>query len=355
MIRLLPTLLLFGGCADQPDDGLERFVWETDTPASQGFDPALLDSAFVQAAAMGYVDGLLVVRNGKLVAEDYYNGYSQSATHNVMSVSKSILSALTGIALHERFLDSLDEKVLDYFPEYIYDGIDARKYAITIRHLMTMRMGIDIEQNNYLQALATTDWLKTALELPLLSAPGERFRYNTLETHLLSAILTKTSGLSTLDLAREYLTDPLGIDIDYWTRDPLGYYLGGCDIHLTPREMAVFGLLYLNQGQLNGRQIVPQEWVTASLTNTWSVDTPQWGVLENYNYGLLWWLGEINGYELYMALGHGGQTILIFPELQLVVVTTADYNVGWDNNQEQPILELVAKYVLPAIQITAVY
>ena len=159
---------------DTPESTFNPFVWNTSTPTAQGINSQILDSAFIMAEQMGYVDGLLVFRNGYLVAEEYYNGYSTYTSHNVMSVSKSFLSAITGIALQKGYF-KLDDKVMDYFPEYVYDTMDVRKYDITIRHLMTMRMGIDNEENNLFDVLATENWIKTTIELPLLSPPGEKF------------------------------------------------------------------------------------------------------------------------------------------------------------------------------------
>jgi len=345
------ALLLFSSCNDNPSEPVnQNYLWEISTPDAEGMDKQKIDSAFIHSKNLGYVDGLLVIRNGKIVAEKYFNGYDQNTAHNVKSVSKSFLSAIVGIALREGYLSSLDLKVLDYFSEYVYQGMDERKKDITIKHLMTMRMGIDTEENNLLDVLNTSNWIKTTIELPLLSAPGEKFRYNTLETHLLSAILSKEIEMDLLEFARKYLFEPMGITIHNWMKDPQGYYFGGSEMYFTPRNMAVLGYLYLNKGKLNGKQIVPADWVDLSLTKTWEKDSKEWGVLKEYNYGYLWWLGKINGYKMFWALGYGGQTVLTFPDLNLIVVTTAGYNIGWDVDQERPILEMVSKYVLPAIK-----
>jgi CubicO group peptidase (beta-lactamase class C family) len=346
---LLLVCILATGCSDHdPESVFHSFSWKQTTPEAQAINGQILDSAFISAKNKGYVDGLLIIRHGFLVAEQYYNGYHRDKPHNVKSVSKSFLSALMGILLQKGHL-TLEEKVMDYFPEYVYDTMDARKYDITIDHLMIMRMGINTEDNNLLDVLSTPNWIKSTIELPLLSAPGEKFRYNTLETHLLSAILTKISGQTTFELMKELLTDPMGIDIDNWTRDPQGYFFGGSEMYFTPREMAVLGFLYLNKGKLRDQQIVPADWVDASLARTWLKDSKEWGVLKEYNYGHLWWLGKINGIEMFWALGYGGQMVLTFPDLDLIVVTTAGYDIGWDVDQERPILEIVSKYILPAV------
>ncbi len=346
------SILSFSMCDTDPTGPkIELFKWTVATPESQGMRSQMLDSAAAQAGQKGFVDGLLVIRNGYIVAEHYFNGYTESKPHNVMSVSKSFLSALAGIALDKGYIDSLEHKMLDYFPEYISPGLDPRKYQITIRHLLTMRMGIAPEIENYFQIYNSNDWLKTTIEFPLTSNPGEKMRYNTFQTHLLSAIINKVSNQSTLEFAHKFLTDPMGITIDGWERDPQGYYFGGNSMYFTPREMAVLGYLYLNDGRLNDQQIVPSQWVELSLSPTTSRSTTPWGVFSNYAYGYLWWLGQINNYDVFMALGFGGQTVLTFPALNLIVVTTANNQVDWDtaDAQERAVLEIVSRNVLAAI------
>lgn len=353
MVRLLNGFLvicILSGCQKETGTAVFMpFTWPVSDPVAQGLDTQFLDSAVNSCLQLGYVDGLVVVRNGYLVMEQYFNGYNAHIPHAVMSVSKSFLSAITGIALDKGLLNSLDDIMLDYFPEYVYSGMDARKFDINLHHLMTMRMGIDKEENNLFDVLATENWLKSTIELPLLNDPGETFCYNTLETHLLSAILQKSSRMSTLELTEHYLTSPMGITIDWWTQDPQGYYFGGSEMFFTPREMAVLGYLYMNEGRIRGTQIVPAEWVVFTLTPTWMQNSPQWGVLTEYNYGYLWWLGKIGGIPMFMALGHGGQTVLTFPDLNLIIVTTAEENVGWDADQTRPILDVVSRYILKSI------
>jgi len=354
----LVLLLLFSSQCKKDFSGISsiQFNWEKSTPEQQGFNPQVLDSAFIQANNEGFVDALLVIRNGYLVAEQYYNGYNENTPHNVMSVSKSFLSAIAGLALHNGFIDSLGEKMLDYFPEYIYTGIDQRKYDITIEHLLTMRMGIASEsENNYavfFEIQNSPNWIKATIEYPLSFNPGERMRYNTFQTHLLSAILTKATNQNTRDFATAYLFDEMHVDVDDWLQDPQGYYFGGSDMFFTPREMAVLGYLYLNNGRLNDKQIVPEEWVQLTLSSSSNFTHPnQWGDLKNYNYGYLWWLGEIGGHEIFMALGYGGQFVVVFPDLNLIVVSTSNNNVNPDNanNQELAILNIIHKYILSSI------
>lgn len=334
----------------------DLFTWQTSTPAEQGFDYPVLDSAFIQAELAGFVDGLIVIRNGYIVKEMYYNGYDVKTSHNVMSVSKSFLSAITGVALHKGFIDSLGKKVLNYFPEYIYTGIDPRKYEITIEHLLTMRMGIAAESANnyavYQSIYNSGNWIGATIEYPLIDNPGERMHYNTFQTHLLSAILTKATNKSTKDFATEYLLTPMGIDVDDWEQDPLGFYFGGNSMFFTPREMAVLGYLYLHKGKLNDSQIVPEAWVELTTSPSTNYTHPnQWGDLKNYNYGYLWWLGEVGSYKIFMALGYGGQFVVVFPDLNLIVVATSNNQVYPDtaNDQELAVLNIINEYIVKSI------
>lgn len=336
---------------DSTKPGLESYNWSTSNPEAQGMDSQLLTQAFEQGEEKGYVDCILVIRNGYLVAEKYYNGFTKDTPHNVKSVSKSFLSALTGIAIRDGYLDSLGLKMLDFFPEYIYDSIDPRKYNITIRHLLMMRAGIDKDENLYEQIYNSSNWIKTTIELPLLYNPGTTFSYNTFQTHLLSGIITKASGMSTMDFAKEYLLQQMNIDCADWKKDPQGYYFGGNNMYFTPRNMARLGYLYMNDGMLDGKQIVPGEWVKASLTNYTNFNATPWGDLENINYGYLWWLGEIKGYKTFLAIGHGGQYVVNFPDLNMIVVTTSESYLDWDvaDQHERAILSIVADYVVPAV------
>ncbi len=358
LILAVSALWLFViGCDNSPTGSeVELFAWNSSTPEAQGMRSQVLDSAFVQAQQSGFIDGLLVIRNGIIVGERYYNGYHVWTPHNVMSVSKSFLSAMVGLALYQGYLDSLEEKMLDYFPEYVHPGLDNRKHEITLRHLLTMHMGIANEAENnygvYQEIYTSSNWIKTTIDYPLKYPPGERMAYNTFQTHLLSAIITKATGKNTLEFARQYLFNPMGITVDGWEKDPQGYYFGGNAMHFIPREMAVLGYLYLNDGMLNNVQIVPREWVRLTTTAFTNWQGKNWGAWTDYNYGYLWWLGKINNHDLFMAYGYGGQFTINFPKLNLIVVSTAKNRVDPDTStvQEWAIFDVIAKYVLPAIK-----
>jgi CubicO group peptidase (beta-lactamase class C family) len=345
-------LLLVAGCSEEITDvEIENFTWKTSTPEAEGMNAQILDSAMIKAEQLGFVDCVLIIRNSLIVAERYYNGYNESIPHNTWSVSKSFLSAITGIALNRGHLPGLGKKVLDYFPEYVTPGMDQRKHNITIEHLLTMKMGIDGERVNYMQVYNSDNWLKTTLELPLIFSPGEGYSYNAYVTHVLSGVITKATGKNTKEYAQQYLTNPMGITLGDWEQDPQGYYFGGNSMHFTPRDMAMLGYLYLNNGRMNNKQIVPEEWVGFTLTPSTNWGNNQWGAMKNYNYGYLWWLSQLNDYNAFMAFGYAGQLVITLPDINVIIVTTANSNVGWDESGEQElaILNIVGNYILEAL------
>ncbi len=351
------SLVFLTGCSKDPRENIfVPFKWDTCEPASVGMNKQLLDSAFKMASGMGYIDALLVVKDGKIVAEEYYNGFARDHPHNVMSVSKSLLSGIAGVALQKGYIQGLDQKMLDYFPEYLYEGMDPRKHDITIRHLLNMRMGIESESYDhygvYTELYSSANWIKKTIEYPLVFDPGERMRYNTFITHLLSGVITKATGMSTHEFAFNHLFKPIGIDIDFWEQDPQGIYFGGNSMHITAREMAAFGYLYLNEGVLDGKQIIPSDWVLFSRSPSTDLAHPnEWGEMKNYNYAYLWWLGQFNQYDCFMAIGYGGQFIFVFPVPDLIVVSTAEFNIPPEATTEQEwgIHHLLTRYILPSL------
>jgi CubicO group peptidase (beta-lactamase class C family) len=353
---LLALFVIF--CVSCRDGGITEnqnlfsFEWTTSSPEEQGLSSAQISLAFQEGENRSTIYSFVVIRNGYLVAEKYYHSFSKSTVFNIKSVSKSYISAMVGIAIRDNFIDGIEEKMLDYFPEYVTSDFDARKYEITIEHLLTMKGGIDNEHNNYMILYNSANWIKNTIEFPLTYNPGERFSYNTFSTHLLSGIITKETRMTTMEFGQKFLCDQLGIKIHDWEQDPQGIYFGGNAMQFTTRDMARLGYLYMNNGNLNGSQIVPLEWVTASLTNHLNPRQGDWGELKNVGYGYLWWLGEMKGYEVFMALGYGGQFIINFPELQMIVAANSNGDIySWEeaDENERSVLDVVANYILPAV------
>lgn len=332
---------------------LSVYQWEVSSPENQGMDGGLLNQVYIEAQQTGFIYSILIVKNGYLIGERYFQGYSRFHPCNVMSVSKSFLSALVGLALHNGYLESLDQKMVDFFPEYSSAGLDPDIENITIRHLLQMRAGFDpsIEdyETNFSNWISSSDWIQFILQWPLRDEPGMSFAYITAESHLLSAILTKSTGMSSLEFARQFLFTPLKISIYGWDRDPGGYYTGGMGMYFTPRDMARYGFLILHNGGVDGEQIVPETWIRESLQR-YSTGTTAWGDLTDIGYGYQWWLGRLGGRGCYMALGYGGQYILIFPSLEMIVVVTSDHRFDkyTADEHERAVLSLCNNYVLAA-------
>jgi len=325
------------------------------TAEEQGMDAALLSAAYDRAASIPRIYSMLVVRNGRLVAEEYFDAPTRTTPMPVASVGKSILGALVGIALDEGYLASLDQRMIDFFPEYDRPGLDRRKRDITIRHLVQMRAGYPYDSTTEFFNLisASRDWFHLIIvDWPLERSPGTGWEYSNAGAHLLSGILTRAAGMSLLDLANQHLFGPMNQPIQYWPRDPQGYCTGPGDVNLSPLQLALFGQMILEYGFWRGMRILDPEWVAESLDDYSATSWDDYGPNRNIRYGNLWWYAEVDGHEVHFAWGHGGQFITVVPTLDLVVVTTADNFLGdFTNNSwntEGAIFRMIARDVLPA-------
>jgi CubicO group peptidase (beta-lactamase class C family) len=289
-------------------------------PRARADEPAAAFAAAIDAARnLPRMHSLLVSRRGEPILEQYFNGTRPTRLANIKSASKSVISALVGIAIDRGLLPGVREPIAPFFPDVLKGGSDPRKRQITIEDLLTMRSGLQsTSSRNYGAWVQSANWVRYALARPLVSDPGTTMEYSTGNTHLLSAILTRATGMSTWEFAQSALARPLGITLSRWTRDPQGIYFGGNDMQLTPRQMLAFGELYLNGGRADGRQIVPAKWVEASLA---PYARSRRGDDRFYGYG--WWVRDLAGRRTYYAWGYGGQFIFLVPDLSLVVVTTA--------------------------------
>jgi CubicO group peptidase (beta-lactamase class C family) len=289
------------------------------TALAQSSPTSRLEEVARAGDAMPRLHSLLVSQHGQLSIERYFNGARPGDLANVKSVSKSVVSALVGIAIEQGYLDGVEVPIGSYFASELSGEGDADKARITVRHLLTMQSGLESTSNGrYAAWTAHEDWIAAALHKPLESLPGRRMQYSTGNTHLLSAMLTRATGMTTLEFGREVLGEPLGFELAEWPRDPSGVYVGGNDMNLTPRQMLAFGELYLNGGARNGRQVVPAAWVDASLQP--HAHSPV-GEARDYGYG--WWICRLAGYRAPHAWGYGGQFIVLVPDLGLVIVTTS--------------------------------
>jgi CubicO group peptidase (beta-lactamase class C family) len=313
------------------------------TPAA-----AQLDSAYARAAQLPRLRSLVVQVDGKIIGERYFRGATRTRRANIKSASKSIIAILVGVAIHEKRLPGLDQRIDRYFPDYFAKVDDPRKRDITVRDLVSMRSGLESTSfNNYGRWVTSGNWVRFALARPMIDQPGGSMIYSTGSSHLLSAILTKATGMSTLRYANAKLGKPLGITIPPWQRDPQGIYFGGNDMYLTPREMLRIGQLYLDRGRYNGKQVVPAEWVDSSLVAR--VYSPFNG--NGYGYG--WWTRTTNGQPYHFAWGYGGQFIFVVPWLRAVVVTTSVSDLEREGGHLGAIYDLLERSVIPALEAAA--
>jgi CubicO group peptidase (beta-lactamase class C family) len=308
--------------------------------------PALLDPAVKTAAELPRLRSLLVSWRGNLVVERYFGGARATQLANVKSASKSVISALVGIAVSKGFIKGLDQPIADFFPELAKDP-ERGKRAITIEDLLTMRSGLESTSGRQYGAwVQSRNWVRYVLAQPLVDPPGTRVEYSTGTTHLLSAILTKATKRSTWEFAQEELAKPLGFSLARWPQDPQGIYFGGNDMLMTPRQMIRFGELYLNEGRLGDRQLIPQSWVEQTAVGR---GRSRWGSDREYGYGF--WIREFAGHKSYYAWGYGGQFIFIVPDLDLVVVTTSRSDVSRERRDHLgSIYDLVEEQIVPVIR-----
>ena len=333
---------------------LERDGWLVSTPEEQGLDAKLVNHLYRDAEELDTLYGLLVIKNGYLVAEKYYKGRSLNSTDPLASVTKSFTSALAGIALEQGCLESLDVKMVDFFPEYAGQLEDPRKEQITLRQMLQMRSGYPWEEfvPPYLdQLFRAPNWIPHLDDFPLTSNPGTEFGYSNLTAHLAGVVVAKACGQSLYTLAEDYLFDPLEGKMGTWPSDPSGYNYGSGALALTARDAARFGLLYLNHGRFQDQQLIPAAYVEASLAR-YSTGIYGEGLgryLRDIGYGYFWWSARSGDHEFNFAWGHGGNLIVLVHDLDLIVVTTADNLAGvfgeesWE--KESAIIDVVTKFI----------
>jgi CubicO group peptidase (beta-lactamase class C family) len=301
-------------------------------------------SAREAAAALPRLHSLVVSYRGDVVFDYFAKGYSANRQANIKSASKSVLSTLTGIAIERGLIPAIDTPIARWFPELKKDA-DPRKQAITIEDLLTMRSGLESTSGGaYGPWVNSRNWVRYALDRPMVSEPGTSMEYSTGTSHILSAILTKATGRSTHQFANDVLGKPLGFAFARWTRDPQGIYFGGNEMSMTPRQMVRFGELYLNDGRVGATQVLPKSWIDRTRVPR---GKSRWGSDREYGYGF--WIRDLAGYDSYYAWGYGGQFVFIVPELQLVVVTTSRSDVSRERRDHLgAIYDLVEQSVIPA-------
>lgn len=324
-------------------------AWTQSTLKAHGIADTTITDMVRQLDEGAYpgVTSVLLAHKGELVLERYFEGAKADDLQNTRSASKTITSALIGIALDRGELATVDQPVLPLFPEYERDALedDPRKGAITLAHLLSMRSGV---RGNEDAMYPTDDWVGFYWDQPLVAEPGKRFSYATSGPVVLGSVIIRAGGLRVPDYANRHLFEPMGIRSYRWpisnSRGSQGLAMTGGGLHLRPRDMAKFGQLYLDGGLWKGKRIVSEEWITASTTQKATSN------LYGEDYGYFWRMmdrktpsGTARSYE---AWGNGGQFIMVFPALDLVAVFTGT-NYGKMPEMERP-FELMERFILPA-------
>jgi CubicO group peptidase (beta-lactamase class C family) len=331
--------------------------WEISSLKEEGIDRENIKDLMLDILNGNIRDihSVLIVKNGKLVLEDYFYGHARNKTHSMMSVSKSITSILIGIGKDQKKIGGVDKKIYEFFPYYKNIRWDDPKDEIRLRHVLTMAAGLDWNDWDYPDTdprstsqamIRSDDWIKFVLERKALDPPGKNFVYNNGLTMLLGAILKNTTGLYADQFAEKYLFDPLGISDFSWQKLPDGNIITAWGLKLRPRDMAKIGYMMLKNGKWKGKQIVSSTWVEESTKAHVKKD-----ILLGSGYGYQWWRGRtlINNkrIETFYAAGKGGQYIFVCPALDLVTVFTSkpyDHPMG----ELQPQI-IMLNYIIPAM------
>lgn len=346
-----PVSVLAASPSD-PDYG-PTLGWRNASPESQGMDSKRLDSMLelIQRETVP-LDSLTIVRHGYIVLDETYSPFESDDLHELHSATKSITSALVGIALHDAQMErgetqSVQTSLLDFFSSHQIANVDQRKQAMTLEDVLAMTSGLDWKEweaayesgtgnNIALMIESSQDWTQYVLNRPMAADPGTAFLYNSGGSHVLSAVVTQLSGMRATDLASEQLFTPLGIYDFEWSDSPEGITVGWANLQMHPKDLARIGLLYLHRGQWDGKQIIPAKWVEASTTD----HAPE----PEYEYGYQWWLDVADNYA-FMA-GRFGQVVIVAPQQDLVIVFTAHLP---DTVSDVGVTRWLAeKFILPA-------
>jgi CubicO group peptidase (beta-lactamase class C family) len=366
------TLLVAQLAAGQtrPSAGVEKTKdgWEPAWPADEKLDAAMVSAMLerVRGGAYRNVHSVIIARNGKLVVEEYFprtegdrreQALRRASPVESTSATKSVTSMLIGIAIDRGLIRSADERLATFFPEYADAfAADPGRAKITLKDLLTMTAGLAWDEwtlpytdprNDHIAMVRSDDPIRYVLERPVVAAPGETFAYNSGLSIILGQVIFKVSGLRADRFADRHLFEPLGITDFYWLKYPDDIVQAGGGLYVRPRDMAKLGQLFLDGGRWNGKQVISEAWVKASVTphvGAAKIDP----AAKATGYGYQWWLGSFRvgdrDVPSYGARGRGGQFIIVLPDQQMVVVFTSPP----DNPLMFQPLDIVRRDILPA-------
>lgn len=366
-------LLLMLSCKEETMVEPQNYTYQVPEQSNEGWETASLSDVGIDELSITRfmnelinninhrIHGILIVKEGKLVFEKYFQGYAfyhgalteydRATRHSLASVTKSFASAIVGIAFGQGSIQNVEQKAFSFFPEY--DNINhSGKEEITLKHLLTMSAGLEWDEsstpysdprNDLYQIWHQYDPIRFVLSKSIVSEPGAEFHYNSGLTNVLGEIVHKATGIRADNLAHEFLFTPLGITDYSWEELPHHVLYVSGDLQLLPRDVAKFGELYLRGGMWNGQRILPEWWIRESVKS-------QINANQIWDYGYQWWLHKFqvgsNEVDSFVAAGWGGQYIFVFPSLEMVVVTTAGY-------YDEPELEFHIKELLVPVILSS--
>ncbi len=318
--------------------------WSTAKPADSSFDAASLQSIYSDMAQESNHDlkGIVIVRDGRLVSEHYFNGDSASSLHDIRSATKSVTSILMGIAIQKNLIHSADDSISLYLPDLPKDG----KEKITIKNLLNMRSGLDADDGdpaspgNEDSLDQSSDWIRTVYSVPMKRAPGTQYLYCSINAFLTGAIIENASHIPLDQFAKTNLFDPLGVQKYIWRHVPIDRTTGQGNLSITTRDEAAIGELMLDDGVVNGRRLLTHDWVAESLANQVVISD---GDPYADFYGYMWYgkdeaVGD-HRVEVHFASGNGGNKIYIVPSAHMVVaITSSAYGKRYGQRRSQDIL-----------------
>ena len=359
---LLTAALLLAACggetvapefAGPPNIDL-ALPWPTASVAQVGGSAEMVEDGLERARDNERLLSMLVVKSGRLVVEEYFGNAAREDLHDVRSVTKSVVSALTGLVIERGDIGSVADPIGGYLDRLVSD-LEPEKAAITIEHLLNMASGLEWDETggfgDYTDWIQSDDRLGYVLGKPLVEAPGTVYNYNSGAVHVLGVVLEQATGTPLPELADELLFSRIGIARSRWEPFPEGFHNGGAGLDLRPRDLARFGQLYLQQGESAGSPILPGEWVARSSVPyfAWRFNS---GRLRGISYGFLWWVVPGVPGPLYFAWGFGGQYVVAVPELHLVIVTTNNWRgVGAAAGRyERQTMDVLVDYIIPAFR-----
>ncbi len=329
---------------------LKQIQFQKATPESCGIPSAAIGDFTCKLQKLDAIHSFMLMRDDKIIAENYWEPFKKEYKHELFSCSKSFVSAAFGIAAAEKLI-SIDDKLTDFFPDKLSDKVSARMREVTMRHLLTMSSGHEACPLAYGTTAQKQDWVKAFLESELAYKPGTKFVYNSAATYMISAVLRKVTGMNILDYLNDRIFRHIGINADKWDCCPSGINIGGWGLWLTTEDMLRFGYLLLKNGNWDGKQLIPADYLqeaTSFQIDNSSNQNPDWKL----GYGYQFWRTSHNSFR---ADGACGQYILVIPDRNMVMamtsgvpdmqrILTAFFETVYASANDKPLPENPAEY-----------